>query len=121
MESGAISDAQVTASTQFPNIYKKWHGHQGRLHRKINGNIAGGAWVASTNDANQWLQIDLGDHENGTKVTRVASQGRDGAPIAQYITMYRLQYSDDGVNFQYYREPGQNVDKVKHTKSSFIP
>ena len=28
------------------------------------------------------------------------------------MTKYKLQYSDDGVNFQYYKEQGQTTDKV---------
>ena len=39
------------------------------------------------------------------KVTRVATQGRNAAYI-QWVTKYKLQYSDDGVNFQYYQENG---------------
>ena len=35
-----------------------------------------------------------------------------GAHI-QWVTSYKLQYSDDGVNFQYCRGQGQNIDKVK--------
>jgi len=38
-------------------------------------------------------------------VTRVATQGRNAA-YSQWVTKYKLQYSDDGVNFQYYQENG---------------
>ena len=49
------------------------------------------------------MQIDLGNQH--TKVTRVATQGRNAA-YSQWVTKYKLQYSDDGVNFQYYQENG---------------
>jgi len=45
------------------------------------------------------------------KVTRVATQGRYSV-YNQWVTKYKLQYSDDGVNFQYYKEQGQTTDKV---------
>ena len=57
---------------------------------------------------NQWLQVDLGS-EN-FKITRVATQGRKES--AEWVTSYKLQYSDDGVTFHYYKEQGQASDKV---------
>ena len=104
MESGAISDGQISASSQ-------WDGNhaaiQGRLHFEAGGGKAGG-WSTRENNANQWLQIDLGSEYR--KVTRVATQGRNDYP--QWVTKYKLQYSYDGVHFQYYREKGQTVNKV---------
>ena len=87
-----------------------------RLNYKPSGSKQG-AWSAKKNDANQWLQVDLG--ASYTKVTRVASQRRLGAD--QWVKTYRLQYSD-GVNLQDYREQGQTVNKVnlfKVAKRSF--
>ena len=105
MESGAISDGQVTASSQ-------WDGNhaaiQGRLHFEARGSKRGG-WSARRNDANQWLQVDLGS--TTTRVTGVATQGRNA--YSQWVTKYMLQYSKDGVHFQYYREPGKTAKKVK--------
>ena len=102
MEDDAISDGQITASSQW-NAFQA--AHQGRLHHQ---SIHGG-WAAATDDANQWLQIDLGSQY--TKVTRVATQGRTGVNM-DWVTKYKLQYSNDGVNWQYYREPGEATDKV---------
>ena len=99
MENGAISDGQIIASSQLGAN----HGAKGRLHCKS------GSWSAGKNALHQWLQVDLGSQY--TKVTRVATQGR--IYPAQWVTKYKLQYSNDGVNFQYYRGPGQTVDKVK--------
>ena len=67
-----------------------------------------GSWSSRPNDANQWLQIDLGI--TNAKVTGLASQGR--ADADQWVTKYKLQYSHDGVHFYFYREPGQGVAKV---------
>ena len=105
MKNGAIVDGQISASTQWDSQHAPI---QGRLDFKAIPGKAG-SWSARSNNVNQWLQVDLGSQD--TKVTRVATQGRNAH--AQWVTKYKLQYSDDGVNFQYYREPGQNVDKVK--------
>ena len=105
MENGAISDGQITASSQLDSSHAV---SQGRLHVKATAGKAG-SWSAGINDANQWLQIDIGSRY--ANVTRVATQGRNGN--SQWVTKYKLQYSIDGVNFQYYKEQGQTAAKVK--------
>ena len=103
MKNGAISDGQITASSQYnPNLAP----FQGRLDFT---KFKAGSWSTNRNDLNQWLQVDLGN-EN-TKVTRVATQGRND--YSQWVTKYKLQYSNNGVTFQYHREQGQTADKVK--------
>ena len=105
MESGAISDGQITASSQWDVNHAAI---QGRLHFKAGVGKAGG-WSARRNDANQWLQVDLRSRD--TRVTHVATQGRNA--YGQWVTKYKLQYSNNGVHFQYYREQGQSAVKVK--------
>ena len=103
MDSGAIADSQISASSQWDNNHAA---QQARLHFKKSGNKRG-AWSARKNDLNQWLQVDLGSY---TRVTGVATQGRNG--YAQWVTEYRLQYSDDGVIFKFYKEPHHTSPKV---------
>ena len=105
MENGAISDGQISASSQLNPSHAVI---QARLHFKA---IAGkaGSWSARSNDVNQWLQIDLGSRQSN--VTRVATQGSNDA--VEWVTKYQLQYSNDGVNFQYYKGQGQTAAKVK--------
>jgi len=69
------------------------------------------AWSAASGnmDQFQWLQIDLGV-EYTTNVTKVATQG--SSVHNEWVKEYKLDYSNDGANFQYYREPGQNTGKV---------
>ena len=105
MENGAISDAQISASSEWDSSHSAI---QGRLNFRATG-VKSGGWCAGVNDVNQWLQIDLiGQH---TRVTRVATQGRND--YLQWVTNYKLQYSNGGVNFLYYREHGQITDKVR--------
>jgi len=105
MENGAILDGQITASSQWDDNYAPF---QGRLHFQATANKVG-SWSAASNDPSQWLQVDLGSQY--TKVTRVATQGRDDAP--QWVTKYKLQFSDDGVTFHFYTEPRRIENKVR--------
>ncbi|XP_078343343.1 lactadherin-like [Oculina patagonica] len=104
MESGAISDGQISASSEWNDFAAA---SNGRLHLQEKNRINAGGWVALTQDVNQWLQVDLGSLN--TIVTGVATQGRP--VLSRWVTKYKLQYSDDGVNFQYYKEQGQSTDK----------
>ena len=106
MENGAILDGQITASSQRNLNHAPF---LGRLYFQRTVSKAG-SWSAGKNDLHQWLQVDLVSQY--TKVTGVATQGRNGPQFSQWVTKYKLTYSDDGVNFQYYREQGQNADKV---------
>ena len=108
MESGRISDEQISASSQYDANHAA---NQGRLHFQATGKLRG-AWSALKNDANQWLQVSLG--LNSILITGVATQGRNGY-CCQWVTEYNLQYSDDNVNFRYYRESGESIKVTKAT------
>ena len=99
MQSGAITKNQLSASSDSgaPCV-----ANQGRLYNER-------AWCGSRSDPNLWLQIDL---LKDLTVTGVATQGRSGND--QSVTEYKLQYSYDGTNFQYYKEFGRNTDKVRY-------
>ena len=108
MENHGIPDSKITASSQWNSNHA---GHQARLHHP---GAAGesGSWSPRTNTDNQWLQIDLGSQN--TKLTAIASQG--GANYDEWVTEYKLQYSNNSVDFQYYKEPGQVEAKVCQRK-----
>ena len=111
LESRRIKDAQVTASSQ-------WDGNhaaiQGRLNFKAGGGKQGG-WSARQNNKNQWIQVALGSY---TKLTSIATQGRNAQ--SQWVTAYKLQYSEDGVNFYYYKVPGQSSPKVNVVSRNWL-
>ena len=104
MENRLIKDAQITASSEWDSNHAAI---QGRLNFKAGGGKQG-AWSAGSNDANQWIQVALGIY---TKLTGIATQGRNGAN--QWVTKYQLQYSDDGIHFHFYKAPRQSSPKVK--------
>ena len=104
MEKGLISDAQISASSE-------WDNNHGAERARLNGrsiNLKKGAWSPSFSTLGQWLQVDL---EKYTTVTGLATQGR--SDYNQWVTKYRVQYSDDGVSFHLYTEPGDGSQKVQ--------
>ena len=125
MESGNISDGQISASSEWntthyadqcrvPTTYyaDQWdathYAHQGRLQFKAD-EVRGGAWSAAENDVNPWLQVDL--VSNFTRVTGLATQGRDD--YDWWVIEYKLLYSSyQNSNIENYKEMGQTVAKV---------
>lgn len=104
MESGAITGGQITSSSEWSSTHAP---SLARLNRVKQGYKAG-SWSAKTNDVNQWLQVELGSEY--TKGTRIATQGRND--YDQWVKTYKLQYSNDGLNFHYYRGQGATEDKA---------
>ena len=97
MENREITERRIRASSEFGDASR------GRLHSETEG------WQPTQNDANQWLQVDLGNQH--TNVTRIATQGRNDGD--QWVTKYKLQYGNDTANLQNYTEQGRNTEKVK--------
>eukprot|EP00058_Branchiostoma_floridae_P006900 XP_002592388.1 hypothetical protein BRAFLDRAFT_67253 [Branchiostoma floridae] len=82
MESGAIPDSDITASSSHPDFAP----YQGRL----NGVAGYGAWAARGNEIGQWLQVDLGEIK---RVTGTVIQGHHTTEHGeQFVTSYKLQY-----------------------------
>lgn len=103
MENEGITDGQISSSSQLDDTHTA---SEARLNFKADGSERGG-WSALTNNFNQWLQVDLGTFN---RVTRVATQGRNGRD--QWVNRYRIQFSDDGVSFQFYKESVNSSAKV---------
>ena len=104
LESGLITDQQITASSS-------WDAAHGQQNARLNHQAARGktsAWSAQSNDLNQWLQIDFG---RNVKITKLATQGRNDYGD-QWVKSYTLAYSAEGSNvFQAYQE--NESDKVQ--------
>ena len=108
MSDGVITDAQITASSEWNPV-----SHSvsfGRLYNKTGS----GAWVVRIIDLSQWIQVDVGRQR--TRITRIATQGRYN--YRQWVTKYSLQVSNDGENFQYYKEQDQTTNKVPYNSEN---
>lgn len=70
MESGAITDSEITASTIF-DVYH--NSYRGRLHTKEESPYAKGGWSSLINDFHQWIRVDIGEIK---KVTHIYSHTR---------------------------------------------
>ena len=103
MENKEIPVANIRVSSQMDED----HGaKEARLNSKADGNMGGG-WSAMSNNFNQWLQVDIGDN---SRVTGVATQGMNGND--QWVSRYRIQYSSDGVTFEFYNATEDSSAKV---------
>ena len=117
MESGAIADSQVTASSENSTEHSP---KRARLYTKETDDYSSGAWLSLTSDLNQWLQVDLGKI---TSVTHVATQGRNSYSPTQMVTKCKLQFSDDGESFLFYKRQWESSDAVNgniFTRYSFF-
>ena len=110
MESNAISDVQITGSTEVNSNYAPT---LGRLHLLPAVRGLSGAWAAAGGDTNPWLQIDL--IKQNTKVNGIATQGRHA--VSHWVTKYSLLYSNDSLAWLYYKEQG--VKKVGPDSSAY--
>lgn len=94
MQNRRIPNYAITASS----MWDRNHGpYLGRLHFTARGSYQG-AWTAKHNNRYQWFQVDF---RRPTKVTSVLTQGRQNAN--QWVTQYRLAYSQDGLTWAYYK------------------
>ncbi|XP_075385400.1 contactin-associated protein-like 5 isoform X1 [Tenrec ecaudatus] len=86
---------------------------------QLNRRIGSGGWSPADSDAQQWLQVDLG---NRVEITAVATQGRYGS--SDWVTSYSLMFSDTGHNWKQYKQEdsiwtfagNMNADSVVHHK-----
>ena len=122
MQSGTISDCQISASSE-----RKFHFGPANARLRFSGtDVRVGAWVAGTQDRNQWLQVDFG---NETTVTGIDTHGRASERCPKcndWVEKYNVAYSQDNVTFHQYKEDGQvkvfqtELDWLCRTRSRVI-
>ena len=102
----------ITASS----INSQYYGpERARLDSAKSGSYAG-AWIPKNQDIGQWIQVDLGKI---TKITRIATQGRQDA--GQWVKSYSLTYSVEGgpflpySNHQVHNIQNYNLSKIAHS------
>ncbi|XP_006816028.1 contactin-associated protein-like 4 [Saccoglossus kowalevskii] len=109
MESGSLTNRQITSSSVF-SIQRSPY------YARLNRNEGGGGWTAEIADSEQYLTIDL---KQQTEITAVATQGRYGS--TEWVTQYRLQYSDNGDKWSDYTEGGsKKIDLKQQTEITAV-
>ena len=89
MESGVITDSQISASSVFSNKHVP---QNARLHfkgAKAPLAFVPAGWRAGVRNTNQWLQVDL---QQTTRVIGIATQGRH--EINKLNTSYNMAMMD---------------------------
>ncbi|XP_035673289.1 uncharacterized protein LOC118413828 isoform X1 [Branchiostoma floridae] len=99
MESGAIPDGHITASSTHPDCATS----KARLHSREESRTSQGGWAGAwcangPLNTNQWLQVDVGAE---TTVAGVITQGRNVGGN-QWVTSYKLRFSRDGSTWSTY-------------------
>ena len=93
MESGVISDRQITSSNELSD---KSTATNARFKQLAANNGTEGAWIAVTNDKNQWVEINL---YRQTLVTGVNMQGNPSSD--KWVTRYKVEFSLDHAKWEY--------------------
>lgn len=88
IQSGRLKNSAFSASTSLA----KGNPFLARLHKHSRGYL--GSWVASRNDNNQWLAVDLG------RTKRIIGINTQGDWNKNYfVRSYYVYYSQDNVKF----------------------
>ena len=105
MEDGRIKDSQITASSSYSEAL-----HAATFSRL---NLPDEAWSAGSNDANQWIQVDLGVSEDSHSqvVSGIVIQGDI---VGQWVTEYKVQYSVGEDVWHYVKDLVQRDDAVRY-------
>ena len=109
MENGEIPDSRITASSVYFDSadFKPWIG---RL------NNPNGAWVPQISQEDNWLKIDL---SRKMIVTKVATQGKPNLSQKQWVTSYKISFSQDDHAWEVYKEHGiEKVDGILYPEYS---
>ncbi|XP_048397435.1 coagulation factor V [Stegostoma tigrinum] len=102
MQSGSITDPQITASGNVDD----WKPSLARLH---NSNMIN-AWSAEKYiNEKLWIQVDL---ERPMVITELATQGASTMFVQNFIQTFFIEYSVDGENWKYYNGNSRSYKQV---------
>ena len=88
-----IPDSAIVASSQYNTYYGP---ERARLRLVTQGSFIGG-WSPKSSNTGEWIEFDL---EENTKVTGIATQGRDNADW--WVTSYSLSFRVKGGSYEPY-------------------
>ncbi|KAL0967934.1 hypothetical protein UPYG_G00260070 [Umbra pygmaea] len=125
MKSRLLTDRQISASS----VHRTWGieaftwlPHYARLDKQGKTN----AWTAATNDRSEWLQVDL---EAPKRITGIITQGAKDFGTVQFVSAFKMAYSDDGQSWSIVKDNITSTDKIfpgnsdnnVHKKNVFEP
>ena len=107
MESGKITEAQITASSTYNGYYLS-------QNARLNKYLGGCAWTTkSGGQVGSWHQVDFGYI---THVTGVATQGY--CVNSERVKSYMISYSENNTKWTQYRESGTSKVSITVRKGS---
>ncbi|KAI8508430.1 NAP1- protein 2 [Branchiostoma belcheri] len=112
MQSGAITNEQITASTTYDApLQDPWSASYARI-----GNTY--AWYPSVDNKKQWLQVDL---RKQMVITGVQTQGHFSSRKSYYVETFKLQFKTDETSGSWLDafdgkefEGNNGADRIKH-------
>ncbi|XP_069492582.1 coagulation factor V [Ambystoma mexicanum] len=105
MESAAIKDEQITASSYYSSWISSWKPLLARLNRKGSAN----AWQAKSNNNHQWLQIDL---LQSKRITGIITQGARSLTSELFLKTYAVASSDNGRDWKSFIDDSTSMEKI---------
>ncbi|KAL7983436.1 hypothetical protein Chor_000312 [Crotalus horridus] len=105
MESGAIKNSEITASSYKKTWWSSWEPSLARLNLKGQTN----AWQPKVNNKDQWLQIDL---QQLTKITSIITQGATSMSTEMYVKTFSIHYIDGNSTWKPYLDVCTSTEKV---------
>ncbi|XP_038651431.1 discoidin, CUB and LCCL domain-containing protein 1 isoform X1 [Scyliorhinus canicula] len=84
------------------------------------------AWAASSDNEEEWLQIDVGERRN---ITGIVTKGSTNNGYNFYVKTYKISYSKDGKSWRIYKSKNSKEGKVfegntndqQLVRNNFIP
>ncbi|KAG9341327.1 hypothetical protein JZ751_019431 [Albula glossodonta] len=79
--------------------------HYARLDKQGKTN----AWVPATNSQSEWLQVDL---QTPKRLTGIITQGAKDFGVVQFVSAFKVAYSDDGKSWSVVKDEKTKMDKI---------
>ncbi|CAB1331715.1 unnamed protein product, partial [Coregonus sp. 'balchen'] len=125
MKSRLLADRQISASSVHRTWGMEaftWQPHYARLDKQGKTN----AWTADTTKRSEWLQVDL---ESPKRITGIITQGAKDFGAVQFVSAFKVAYSDDGQFWSIVKDDVTSTDKIfpgnsdnnVHKKNLFEP
>ncbi|XP_040602224.1 probable carboxypeptidase X1 isoform X2 [Mesocricetus auratus] len=109
LESLRVSDSQLEASSSQSFGLGP---HRGRLNIQSgleDGDLYDGAWCAEQQDTEPWLQVDA---KNPVRFSGIVTQGRNSVWRYDWVTSYKVQFSNDSQTWWKSRNHSSGMDMV---------